>query len=183
MRKIWEKIKWPLFLAIWTIGVIGWCYFYQEFKTIRSEANWTWNEVQQLQEQKVEIKNDGSKRSDEETVKAVSLDEEAKSGEKVATTSPPVGEIEKIIYGVFGKDKYKEARAIAMAESHLRPEAINKNVNGSTDCGVFQINSIHGLEDCHDPVKNIEYAKKLFDRSGWSPWVAYKSGKYLAYMK
>ncbi|WP_058034335.1 lytic transglycosylase domain-containing protein, partial [Burkholderia pseudomallei] len=34
-------------------------------------------------------------------------------------------------------------RAIAWQESHNRPEALNKNANGSTDYGLMQINSIH----------------------------------------
>jgi soluble lytic murein transglycosylase-like protein len=34
-------------------------------------------------------------------------------------------------------------RAIAWQESHNRPDAINKNSNGSTDYGVMQINSVH----------------------------------------
>src|ERR1700761_6088827 len=34
-------------------------------------------------------------------------------------------------------------RAIAWQESHNKPDAINKNANGSTDYGLMQINSIH----------------------------------------
>ncbi|HEX8826534.1 MAG TPA: lytic transglycosylase domain-containing protein, partial [Xanthobacteraceae bacterium] len=34
-------------------------------------------------------------------------------------------------------------RAIAWNESHNKPDAINKNANGSTDYGLMQINSIH----------------------------------------
>lgn len=34
-------------------------------------------------------------------------------------------------------------RAIAWQESHNRPDAINKNANGSIDYGLMQINSIH----------------------------------------
>jgi soluble lytic murein transglycosylase-like protein len=34
-------------------------------------------------------------------------------------------------------------RAIAWQESRNRPDALNKNTNGSTDYGIMQINSIH----------------------------------------
>jgi soluble lytic murein transglycosylase-like protein len=34
-------------------------------------------------------------------------------------------------------------RAIAWQESHNRPDAVNRNANGSTDYGVMQINSVH----------------------------------------
>lgn len=34
-------------------------------------------------------------------------------------------------------------RAIAWQESHNRPDALNKNTNGSVDYGLMQINSIH----------------------------------------
>jgi soluble lytic murein transglycosylase-like protein len=34
-------------------------------------------------------------------------------------------------------------RAIAWQESHNRPDAVNKNANGSIDYGLMQINSIH----------------------------------------
>ncbi len=34
-------------------------------------------------------------------------------------------------------------RAIAWQESRNRPDALNKNANGSTDYGIMQINSIH----------------------------------------
>ena len=172
-------IKNTLFTIIWTAGVIGWMYFYQEFKIIRCEASATWTHVQSIQEQRKENKNEDDApavESKDEAAREVSLEGEADNKPSV---SPP--SIEELIKKYF-KDDYKTARAVAFAESRLNPNALGKNTNGTTDCGVFQINSIHGLKDCQDPVKNIEYAKQLFDRSGWYPWVAWKTGKYLAYL-
>lgn len=37
-------------------------------------------------------------------------------------------------------------RAIGWQESRLRPEALGRNANGSTDLGAFQINSVHLAE-------------------------------------
>ena len=34
-------------------------------------------------------------------------------------------------------------RAIGWQESHLRPDAIGRNANGTVDLGAFQINSVH----------------------------------------
>jgi hypothetical protein len=42
LKGVWNKIKWGLFLIVYTAGVVGWCYFYQEFRIIRAEANQTW---------------------------------------------------------------------------------------------------------------------------------------------
>lgn len=72
--------------------------------------------------------------------------------------------------------------AVAMAESGGNPNATNKNRNGSTDYGLFQINSIHGSlvvgKNWSDPVENARMALKLYKDSGWKPWVAYNSGSY-----
>lgn len=104
-----------------------------------------------------------------------------------------LGDIEGKIKEVFGDD-WKEAYAIAMAESGLRTDAIGDGhityeYQGETigmSCGLFQIRTLPGRPSCEemlDPDKNIAFAKKLFDRSGWMPWSVYKSGKYLTYLK
>ena len=72
------------------------------------------------------------------------------------------------------------AVAVAKAESGHNPLALNdKNTNGSTDKGLFQINSCHGYGDeLFDIDTNLEVARKLYDKSGWTPWVAYTTGAY-----
>lgn len=75
------------------------------------------------------------------------------------------------------------AQAIIQAESGGDPRAVNKNENGTTDRGLFQINSIHtqnlkkaGIikteDDLFDPQTNIAAAKFLYEKYGWSPWNA-----------
>ncbi len=58
-------------------------------------------------------------------------------------------------------------RAIAWQESHNTPDALHKNVNGSTDYGLMQINSIHmpvlkqygiSKETLMEPCKNVYIA-------------------------
>lgn len=82
------------------------------------------------------------------------------------------------------------AVAVALAESSGNPEAINtSNSNGSTDYGLFQINSVHrGIlagGNWRDPKDNAAMAKRVWDgRSGdkWRAWVAYSTGAYLRHM-
>lgn len=72
------------------------------------------------------------------------------------------------------------AVAVATCESGLNPKAYNpNNRDGSTDGGLFQINSTHdkklnelGLDkwNVHD---NIKFARILYDESGFKPWVCY----------
>jgi len=92
--------------------------------------------------------------------------------------------IEERICKVFGED-CEIMIAIATAESGLNPKAINnKNTNGTTDAGLFQINDIHGysVEDRLDVDKNISMAKKVYDRQGLTAWSVYNNGKYLKFM-
>lgn len=79
--------------------------------------------------------------------------------------------------------------AVAMAESGGNPTATNRNSNGSTDYGLFQINSIHAnilkSGTWSNPVDNARMALQVYREAGnkWSPWVAFKSGSYRKYYK
>lgn len=73
------------------------------------------------------------------------------------------------------------AIAIANCESGLKPTAYNpNNRNGSTDGGLWQINSIHdktleamGL-DKWNPEDATKFARHLYDNAGgWRDWVCY----------
>lgn len=87
--------------------------------------------------------------------------------------------IEQEIVNVF-KTESRIALAIAKAESRLNPRAVNKNRNGSKDIGIFQINDKHGwsANDRFDWRKNIQMAKELRDRHGWTEWSVYNNGTY-----
>lgn len=100
-------------------------------------------------------------------------------------------QIEQKILEVFGGDT--TAVKIAKAESQLDPDAIGdlhltflrNGKKYGMSCGVFQIRVLPGRPSCEellDVEKNIEYAKKLYDESGWYPWSTYKNGKYLEYL-
>ena len=81
-------------------------------------------------------------------------------------------------------------RAIAIVESSVRPHARRSNLNGSTDRGLFQINSVHlaelqraGLvpEDLHDVCLSSNVAALLLKRkmqrfgNNWTAIGAYHS--------
>jgi cell wall-associated NlpC family hydrolase len=68
---------------------------------------------------------------------------------------------------------------IAHLESGLRPTVTHLNSNGSTDYGIFQLNSIHrdlwgagNVSQLFDPQTNVNFAFKIFQQAGnsWKPW-------------
>jgi murein DD-endopeptidase MepM/ murein hydrolase activator NlpD len=89
----------------------------------------------------------------------------------------------------FTGDNLVIAMAVAKAESSWRVDALNYNSNGSTDRGLWQINSVHDKQYpdsarlLSDPAYN---AKAAFEISGggtnFNPWTTYKSGAYQQYM-
>jgi hypothetical protein len=75
------------------------------------------------------------------------------------------------------------AAAIAMAESHGDPNATNHNTNGSTDRGLWQINSVHGAQSTTDPLANAKAAVAISQNGkDWSPWVTYTKGTYKQFL-
>lgn len=67
----------------------------------------------------------------------------------------------------------KTALRIAYLESRYKLDAVNVNRNGSTDKGVFQINSIHGLsDDCRFSLEcSTDWAIKKVERDkGFTAW-------------
>ena|SRR3990167_3486644 len=79
------------------------------------------------------------------------------------------------------------AVAIAKAESGLREKAVGHNTNGTIDVGCWQVNSIHlkkdnlTLETLLDCKKATDWVyDNLYLYQGFNPWVAFKTGSYLA---
>ena len=78
---------------------------------------------------------------------AVEVKAHAEAGDKGNGQAQPVPalSLEDKIIKAFPNDP--DMLKIAIAESHLKPDAVNVNSNGTKDCGIFQINSVHGY-DC-----------------------------------
>ena len=92
---------------------------------------------------------------------------------------------EEYIRAKFGKHG-DIAVAIAKAESGLRADAVNVNNNNSVDVGCWQVNSIHfskgvSMETLLDCKKATDWVyDNLYLYQGFNPWVAFKTGSYLA---
>ncbi len=78
------------------------------------------------------------------------------------------------------------AVAVAKAESSGNAGATHVNNNGSTDYGLFQINSVHSSllagKNWQDPTVNAQLAYSVFKSSGWGAWSTYNSGAYTKYL-
>lgn len=86
----------------------------------------------------------------------------------------------------FPKSVAPTMAAIALAESGGRTDAINtKNKNGTTDRGLWQINSVHGFSGAlsMDPVQNARQALQVWKSQGLKAWTTYKNGAYEKYIK
>lgn len=84
----------------------------------------------------------------------------------------------------FDEQNLKTAVMVALAESGGNEFATNHNTNGSTDYGLWQINSVHTdalkLGKWNAPADNAKMAYMVFKQKGsWSPWSAYNNNKYL----
>ena len=83
----------------------------------------------------------------------------------------------------FPQSEWDTALKVATAESGLNPRAVNnKNKNGTSDYGLFQINSIHKptAQEKVDPYANARRAYRIWKDAGgkWTPWSAYNNGAW-----
>ena len=93
---------------------------------------------------------------------------EALSGHLTVVDTP--AEVEALIRATWPDHAEDRAVAIATCESGLAPNAKNRTSSAS---GVFQLMAAHwrGRFDPFNARANIAYAYRLWQSSGWSPWV------------
>ena len=88
----------------------------------------------------------------------------------------------------FPADQIATATAVALAESAGRTDARNKNTNGTTDYGLWQINSVHSSVlasgSADDPAANAKMAFQVWQAAGgkWQPWSTYNSQRFRQFM-
>jgi hypothetical protein len=83
------------------------------------------------------------------------------------------------------QNQARTAAAVAMAESGGNTQAVDHDSDGSTDYGLWQINSVHGYDSARllsDPDYNAKAAVSVYSGSGWGAWTTYTSGAYMKYM-
>lgn len=87
----------------------------------------------------------------------------------------------------FPADQVGTAVAVALAESGGRETVTHRNSNGTTDYGLWQINSVHGSllqqGDWRNPVDNAKMAMQVSGGgTNWHPWSTFSSGAYLLFL-
>jgi hypothetical protein len=86
------------------------------------------------------------------------------------------------VVGFGSGPKLVTAIAVMCAESGRYVGAWHDNDNGSTDRGLFQLNTIHANitdAEAYDPKQNAAFAYELSKQgTDFSPWAAYNSGAY-----
>lgn len=128
-----------------------------------------------------------------ETVKAVSDNPKSEEGQTPSQVQSPSSIEDKILKAWEGTGEGHIAVAVAKSESGLRTDAVGdipleywhegKKIGHS--CGIFQIRVLPGRPDCEtlkDVDKNIEFARKLYDKSGFYPWSNWKNNAYLKHL-
>lgn len=84
----------------------------------------------------------------------------------------------------LGRGEAAIATSIALAESGGNAQAVNNNRNGSTDTGLWQINSVHRKANLTNPASNAMAMADISEMGrNWSPWVTYKTGANLPHLK
>lgn len=75
------------------------------------------------------------------------------------------------------------AAAVAQAESGGGVNSYNTNKNGSTDKGLWQINSVHGTQSTFDVQANARAAVAISNNGqNWKPWTTFNSGAYIKFL-
>lgn len=78
------------------------------------------------------------------------------------------------------------AIAVAYAESSGNTNATHRNSNGSTDYGLWQINTANSgalqLGNWADGATNAKMARMVWNQQGWAAWVTHDTGAYRLYM-
>lgn len=90
----------------------------------------------------------------------------------------------------FTRAEVPTAVAIALAESGGDNAAVHHNSDGTTDTGLWQINSSNAdiinkykkYGGITSPIANGEMAYAVYQRQGWDAWHTYTSGAYRQFM-
>jgi|GEM_PF-4939469 len=107
-------------------------------------------------------------------------------------TGPSAGRLSVAQIGTFAQSagfsgsSLVTAIAVAMAESGGDPSATDHDSNGTTDRGLWQINSVHTQYSAacdYDPSCSAKAAFEISDGGrNWQPWVTYQNGAEIPFL-
>lgn len=83
-------------------------------------------------------------------------------------------ELRCMVHVVFPRAEWTNAERVIECESHWNVYALHTNTDGSTDGGMWQINSrwnTDGYAYAFDPVEATAYALRTQRTRGWRDWV------------
>lgn len=88
----------------------------------------------------------------------------------------------------FPNGELVTAVAVAYAESTFNASATHKNSDGSTDYGLWQINSSHGFPELSNgswatPTVNAQLAYRVWKAQGWNAWSVHKPSDAIGYAR
>lgn len=88
----------------------------------------------------------------------------------------------------FPDSQLVDAVAIAFAESSFNANAVHRNSDGSTDYGLWQINSVHNFPEIsngtwRDPAVNAQMAYRVYKSSGWNAWSTHRVSDPIGYAR
>ena len=77
---------------------------------------------------------------------------------------------------VFGSQSDNAFKVLSCENHRLNPNAQNWNSDGSIDTGIFQVNSIHGVNANYlkDWRVNVDVAHQIYLGSSWNAWTCAK---------
>ncbi len=106
-----------------------------------------------------------------------------KSGQQLAGGAYSFRQLEELWIAAGGNRTEAPLMAsIALAESGGHANATNRNTNGTTDRGLWQINSTHGTLSTYNPLANAKAAVSIRQSQGLSAWTTYNTGAYKTYL-
>lgn len=88
----------------------------------------------------------------------------------------------------FPNSQLVTAVAIAYAESSFNETSTHHNQDGSTDYGLWQINSVHNFPEVtsgawRDPRVNAQLAYRVYTAQGWNAWSTHKPTDPVGYAR
>jgi hypothetical protein len=88
----------------------------------------------------------------------------------------------------FSNSELATGAAIGYAESGFNANAVHHDANGTTDYGVWQINSVHGYPEIASGAwaniaTNAQLARRVYEAQGWDAWSTHKPSDPIGYAR